>query len=281
MKQRLKLPVLSVAAGLAGFALRLLQNRTGFEADTGLPIPGNLPAVLLPVLLAVAAVILFLLACSQPKGLVKRPFSAVFHTEDAKVLTVLVLGVFLMAVSGVLEILNIGTGSAPVEYLTADGLILASNRSAAGQSARFMGLCSVAAAAAVFPSVMACRREKGNPLPVLAAPALLLVRLILAYRVHSVNPVLADYYVELLSLILLILGFYRLSGFTVACGSCRFFSAYAGMSGVLALTLVADGITPAALLAVGGAAVLLGFGLLLNPGVAEPDAADDAEPSES
>ena len=49
MKQRALL--FSLAAGAACLALRLLQNHIGFEVDTRLPVPGSLPALLLPLML--------------------------------------------------------------------------------------------------------------------------------------------------------------------------------------------------------------------------------------
>ena len=45
--------LLAVLGGAVGFLLRLLQNRTGFEAETGLPVSGNLPALALIVLLKI------------------------------------------------------------------------------------------------------------------------------------------------------------------------------------------------------------------------------------
>lgn len=60
MKHRFSIPALSVCFGAVGFLLRLLQNRTGFEPDTGLPIPGSVPAILLPILLMAAAGVLYL-----------------------------------------------------------------------------------------------------------------------------------------------------------------------------------------------------------------------------
>ena len=40
MNKKYFLPLLAVLGGGCAFLLRLWQNRTGFEADTGLPIPG-------------------------------------------------------------------------------------------------------------------------------------------------------------------------------------------------------------------------------------------------
>lgn len=274
MKKHVSVSVLSVALGLAGFVLRLLQNRTGFEPETGLPIPGNLPALLVPVLLAASAVILLLAARSLRKGPEPRPFSTVFSSEDPLCLTVIVLGAFLMAASGVLEIVSAVSGQSQA-VLSADGMMILAGNSGASRSAVVMGVLSLAAAVCLFPAVMACRREGVSPLPVLAVPALLLVRLILAYRLHSVDPVLGNYYVELLSLIFLILGFYRLSGFAVGSGAPRVFSAYAGISAVLALTLLADGFSGSALLALGGSAAMLGFQILLSSSAPTEDVRPD------
>ena len=96
-------------------------------------------------------------------------------------------------------------------------------------------------------------------LPVLPpVPVLLLARLIFAYRLYSVDPVLTNYYLELLGLMLLILASYRLSGFAVQAGGPRMFGFYADLTAILAVTLLADGHS-AALLPLGGAAALEGF----------------------
>ena len=101
--------------------------------------------------------------------------------------------------------------------------------------------------------------EMAVTLPVLPpVPVLLLARLIFAYRLYSVDPVLANYYLELLGLMLLILASYRLSGFAVQAGGPRMFGFYADLTAILAVTLLADGHS-AALLPLGGAAALDGF----------------------
>ena len=68
MKQCDKKSLLTLCLGAAGMSLRLLLNMTGFEPGTGLPIPGSIPGILLPVLLAMKALIflcLFLTAVSS------------------------------------------------------------------------------------------------------------------------------------------------------------------------------------------------------------------------
>lgn len=260
MKQRnsMLLP-LAGSLSLICCGLRLLQNLTGFEEGTGLPIPGSLPAVLLPVLLVLSAAgLLGLSLRSLPKGPDTRSFSETFSGSDPLFLTLAVLGVFLMAASGVWELFN--TFHSSVEYLTENGLVVVSSQ-AAGTSGCIMGALSIAAAVCLFFGAAACRREAVSPLPLLAVPVCLLARLILVYRLYSVDPVLSDYYLEILGLVVLILALYRLSGFAVQAGHPALFSAYTGMSVVLALPLLADG-GPAAILHLGGTLALAGFQLM-------------------
>ena len=67
MKKQSFLPLLALVGGVAAFVLRLLQNRTGFEAATGLPIPGNAPGLALVALLAVLALAFLLLVRRLPR----------------------------------------------------------------------------------------------------------------------------------------------------------------------------------------------------------------------
>ena len=62
--------VLCPILGAAGFFFRTLQLRTGFEADTGLAIPGNLPGqlALLAAALTALCAALAALALPAPKG---------------------------------------------------------------------------------------------------------------------------------------------------------------------------------------------------------------------
>ena len=66
MKKYNALPLAAVAGGAVAFVLRLLQNRTGFEAETGLAIPGNLFGIALVVLLVILAAVVLVLARPWP-----------------------------------------------------------------------------------------------------------------------------------------------------------------------------------------------------------------------
>ena len=255
--------VLGVCFGAAGFALRLLQNRTGFEPDTGLPIPGNSPAMALPALLVLAAAAVYLLACRcLPQKAEKRSFGELFRLEDKGGLSAVLAGGCIMAASGVLELLDTVGGSAAA--VSADGMEVVAVGAGIGGSGMAIGVLSAAAGICLVAGAILCRKEHTQPLILLAVPVCLLVRLILVYRLRSTDPVLADYYLEILGLMFLILAVYRLSGFAVQMGRPRLFAFYAGVTAVLALTMLPDGVSSAVLLMLGGALALTGFQWMLQ-----------------
>lgn len=285
MKKQWMLPLTAVLGGAAAFVLRLVQNRTGFESATGLPIPGNAAGAALAVLLAVLAVPLLLLVRQLPRETEQGPaFPAAFSTGDAKLLTLPVTGVFLMALSGLADLYEgLGLGSllwklhtaAPLNdsYYTLSttmGLELYGTSAFSAKAQLLMGLLSILSAAGLFFSLLACRSRDGaapkafNGNLLLIAPVALVVRLVLTYRIDSVNPALAAYYVELLALVFLTLGFYRLSSFAFRSGRTRRFALYAGAAAVLSIATLADGTQylSSILLYAGGALTLLGFLLL-------------------
>lgn len=258
MKKNL-LPLLAVIGGLAGFSLRLLQNLTGFEGMTGLPVRGAFINTLLPLFLVILFVILILFSRNLPQ---KCPlqFPIGFQTDNLLLLSFAIGGIFLMGISGALELASSFTGSLLIP--NPDGLVYAiSPRDL--MSMRIGGMLSVFTAVSLFPAAAACRKTEESSHPAINSSLLLIptvcmvVRLVLCYRSHSINPVLASYYVELLALLFLCLGFYRLSSFAFCQGNPRIYALYSVVSVVLALVNLADGITPSSLPCLGGALTLL------------------------
>ena len=247
MKQCDKKSLLPLCLGAAGMSLRLLQNMTGFEPGTGLPIPGSIPGILLPVLLALSAVILFRMNSKLPKGPVEVPLSRLLNWNDKE-------GLFAILAGGCVNAFG-----RTVTAVSADGMEIVTVSAGTGRSGVVMGLLAVVAGICLLAGMAICRKTPDTePQILLAVPVLLLARLIFAYRLYSVDPVLANYYLELLGLMLLILASYRLSGFAVQAGGPRMFGFYADLTAILAVTLLADGHS-AALLPLGGAAALEGF----------------------
>lgn len=274
MNQRYALPLTAALGGAAACVLRLLQNHTGYEAGTGLPIPGNPAALALAALLAglaaaLAATARRLPAEEDPGPVLPRDFS----TESSGLLTVPMCGVFLLALSGLSDLAE-GLRMLPEGLVSSRhaiyGILRSGGLGYTTQGQLLMGALTLAAAGSLFPVLAGCRRRPGGPrhkapaaitlLPVAA----LVVRLVLTYRIDSVNPSLTMYYVELLALAFLTLGFYRLSSFAFQAGRTRRFGFYAAASLVLCAASLADGSAylSSLLLYAGGALTLIGFLLL-------------------
>ena len=274
MNKRYALPLAAALGGAAACVLRLLQNSTGYEPDTGLPIPGNPAALALAVLLAGLAAVLavtsrLLPAEEDPGPVLPRDFS----TENAGLLSLPMGGVFLLALSGLADLAE--CASILPEGLAASrhaiyGILRAGGLGYTPQGQLLLGVLTLAAAGSLFPVLAGCRRREGGPrhkapsaitlLPVAA----LVVRLVLTYRIDSVNPSLTMYYVELLALVFMTLGFYRLSSFVFQAGRTRRFGFYAAGSLVLCAASLADGSAylSSLLLYAGGGLTLTGFLLL-------------------
>lgn len=278
MKKQLLLPLVSVAGGAAALVLRLLQNKTGFEPATGLPVPGSAPGLALAALLAVLAAALCLLARLLPAEDEDGPvFPDDFRTQNAALVTLPVLGVFLMAASGALDIAAGAAGLSALESLGGpDGpaVIWSAWGAASGLTftprARILaGALTLTGAVSLFPAAACCRSRPGvrprtiPPALLLVSPVCMVARLVLAYRVDSVNPSLQAYYVEILALTFLTLTLYRLSSFACRAARTRRFALYAGAAAALCIAALGDGESLSAfLLYAGGAAAALGFLLL-------------------
>lgn len=273
MKNRTFLPLVIAIGGAGGFALRLMQNRTGFDA-AGLPVPGNIPGIALVILLVAVAALLAVLAFRLPEHTdPPAEFPADFSTADTAMLMFPVAGVFLMGLSGALDLL-LGAGiltSTAVDLPGIGTLYLFVGDMFTPTVHLLMGVCTLAATAALLPAILACRRRKHldprfEPALLAIPVVMLVVRLVLTYRVDSVTPALAAYYVQLLALVFLTLGFFRLSAFAFGAGRVRLFALYTGYAAVLTFTLLADLNTPLAssLLYLGGSAVLVGCLMLLE-----------------
>lgn len=268
MKKTIGLPLLAVGGGAAAFVLRLAQNHTGFEAETGLPVAGNLPALALIALFVLLAAAGAVLVRALPAETGEGPaFPADLSTEDPRLLMLPVMGAALMALSGLADLagaLGLSVGGGMTYAVSADGVEIVATLAFSRQQLLVMGLLGLAGALGVLAGAVACRRG-GRTVPgtaLLIAPAALVVRLVLVYRVDSVNPALEAYYVDLLALAFLALGFYRLSSFAFQGGRTRVFAFYTVLAAVFSFAAAADsGLTDIAATALylGGAVALVGF----------------------
>ena len=277
MKKPLLLPFIALVGGAAAAVLRLLQNTTGFEEGTGLPIPGNLPATALVILLVLLAAVLILLVRRLPEKAAPA-FPADFTARDPRLLFVPMAGLFLMGISGVLDLvaglvltetlIQSAVSAADPSGMTSV-VAISSSDGYSSQAHLILGVLDLLAAAGLFFAVRACgtkhrhSRLRFNGTWLLAPVLAMAVRLVLAYRVDSVNPALEAYYVELLALVFLNLAFYRFSSFSFDAGRTRRFALYACCAVVLCLAAFCDSSSLSArLLEIGAGLCVLGFLLL-------------------
>ena len=153
MKKSMLFPLLTAVGGAGAFLLRLVQRATGFEADTGLPIPGNLPAMALVLWFVVLAAAAFFAARAllPAEGEDSPLFPDGFSTASAGLLTLTVMGILLLAVSGAADI---ASGIFPGQLvISADGTTAPlQDRFFSQKGSLILGALSLGSAATLFPA---------------------------------------------------------------------------------------------------------------------------------
>lgn len=237
--------VITALVGAVCCALRFMQQRTGFEAETGLALRGNLFAVLLAVALVLFGAVLALLIRRLPFRAImaKDPFAALFAMEGKDLpKTFAIGGAMVVAIGGGLELFEAVT-------LTRDVLALA-----AGALAVVAGICLFGAVKALAMS------READGVYLLAAVCCAVVQLVASYRLYAVDPVLQSYYVELLSFVAHALSFYALCGLYFTNRGFGRFAFFTLAALVLTFTSLADSHALSEVLGlVGMSAVELGF----------------------
>ena len=258
MKKQLLFPALAVGGGAAALALRLAQNRTGFEEATGLAIPGNLPATALTALSFALAAVLLLLLRQLPK-VEAVSFPASFSTKESSLLVLPVTGCFLMLLSGAADV--------------AAGLGITGTAVFSQRFHLILGVLAALSALCLILCISTCRSgkwqtsEEFNGTLLLPVTVMLVMRLVVTYRLCSIDPTSEAYVVEILALLFLTMGFFRLSAFAFGEGKPVSFIFCAVLATVFSLSSAADfgthiTVISSVLLYVGGGVALLGFLLL-------------------
>ena len=289
MKKHILFSTAALLCGAVAFVLRFLQNRTGFDA-LGLPVSGNIPAVALVAVLILAGVVLLVLSrrLAAPSDVC---FPQSFAVKNTSLLFLPVAGSLLIGLSGLADLyegatfnnllVQIQIAADPYSSTIPDAATAVGFSSV---SQMILGAASLLSAGALFLSAISCRKwmaaKPSTGIFLLIPPVALVVRLVMTYRLDSINPALEAYYVELLALIFLTMAFYRLSSFAFGDGRLPRFALYAGFAAVCSLASLADGgpHLSSLLLYLGGTLTVLGFLLLAG---AAPDrvssGSDDSE----
>lgn len=283
MKKPISLPVFLLCGGAALFACRLAHSLTGFTPE-GLPIRGALFGRL-TLLLALILVDLWALLCRRlPKQATPGLGFPEHFALDQRKLLPLITGLFLLLLSGGLEIGMTLTGGGAMEAINADGTISAVALPSPLSPGRLMLTSATAllTGLGLFPAVIACRKAAKQPAAevqgealqserssapfsptlLLLVPVCLVLRLVLLYRLRSADPVISHYAGETLALTFGALAYYRLGGFACGSGNPQRFAVYGGAGFLLSLVAAAESHGPFSLLFFLGLALSL-FGFLL------------------
>lgn len=263
MKKQLSC-LLLVSSG-AAFFVRLMQMLFGFEAETDLPLRGSVWGLLVPAVLAVLAIVWWLAVRRLPAKDSPTLAQAFPMTKNGLLLPV--AGSLLLGLSGLVWLAT-GLLPATANAMTADGTLVTMVVTSTIPPATMvlLGILGLLLALVLFLAAVACRvprKPEGRTFPgalLLAAPVCLVVRVVLIYRIHSVDPSLSHYAVELLAMVCLTVAFYRLSAFGCGVGGTRSFLLYGGWAVMLSLATLSDGHSmPDLLFYLGGALTLLGL----------------------
>lgn len=210
MKNSRILPLSGLIGCVGALALRLGQNHTGFEAQTGLAVPGNLFAVALPVFLLLCAGAYAVLSRTLPVRQEAPSFRVAFPAGNRALLLPVAAGAALWMISGIIELAD-----AFAPPVSADGLVAYYDPIAA-RLGIVSGILTVACAVCLFLRISVSSRGSradANGTLLLIPIILLVLRIVLTYREVSVNPALDAYYVQILALAALALALYYTASF--------------------------------------------------------------------
>lgn len=245
--------------GLVLLLLRLWQNRSGFDADTGLSVP-SLPGTALAAGLVVLAVIELIQALRMPGE--KLPYARQFAPPDKRSLAVAVIGCLLLAGGGALTLLA---------ALLERGILAAAT-----------GALAIAAGAGLL--VLLFQSKAGAAPSALAAlPAMFfgVFFVLTVYLPSESDPVLARIYLPVLAVAVTSYTFAQLGGLLRGESAPRSFVSAADLAVPLCLAAAAgEGLAPRLLYA--GCALILSVFLALRrdaavPSGGAPDAAEERE----
>ncbi|WP_409968994.1 hypothetical protein RFF05_03230 [Bengtsoniella intestinalis] len=234
-------PLVALLGGVVAGGLRLGQQQTGFDGETGLSVAGNGYALGL-LALAVVCVVFSVVA---GRGLKTKDTSYVkVFLGGTMALSCMVLGIFIVIASGVwMGIAAFGVSQ--LDLMVSCGVVLGG-----------VGLLGI------VPACRAGSTKTVDSVFALLAVVAAVVLLIVCYRQVAINPVLWDYGVEVLALSAVLLALFHLVGFGFGMGKPHHFCGSATMAIVLCGAMLADGLDLGMTLYFAGNGILL-LGFLL------------------
>ena len=241
--------------GLLLFCLRLAQDRTGFDPETGLSVP-NVPGKVLAACLILCAVLEAALCLRLPKE--KGSYAGQFAPPEGET-PLLALGSLLLAAGGLLT-----------------GVPALLSRDLAGAAAGALALASGGGFLLLARKVRA--GEAPSLTPVLPSLFFGVAFVLTVYLPAGSDPVLARFYIPVLASAMTAYAFSQLAGFLKKEGQSRSFVFTADLAVLLCLTAIADGGSLGQRVLFAGCAVVFSVFLLLRRDAPLPEP-EEAEPA--
>ena len=232
----------SLAAGVTLFGLRLMQNQTGFDPETGLPLP-NVPGYALIAALAVVLVSQLLLQRTLPRE--KFSFADAFIPARQLKLP-LVLGSMLLAAGGAFLAVTSVTEAAGIARIAAGALGVAAGFGLILSTKQLLSGAEVS----VVPL-----------LPLLFFGVFLVLSI---YLPSADDPILARFYIPVLASAAAAIAFSQLAGFLYRESGHRRFAVTGNLALSLCIAALADPLGTPILILLAGCAVVLGAFLLMQ-----------------
>lgn len=237
MKRNLYL-IFIVVAGLCGAALRCVCLMYGYEAGTGLPKEGYLPATLLAALTVVVVVAAVALSRAWFQPCADKSFEQLFGNLSGLWILGLLCGVGMVvfSIQGLLWLPD----QLAEQYLFEGNEIVLPGPLITGATALVWVLGFVSGICVIVLALwQRGKKPAGKRTGLLTTIPMFwcCLDLIMVYHDNSGNPVLSDYSYTLLLIIAVMTAFYSMGGFLYAakCPAVRFFAS-AGVAVYLALT---------------------------------------------
>lgn len=231
MRKARYIPILSIAGGIVGLALRQLYLRRGFEPDTGLPIPDSIYSVPMWVFCVALALALFFLSGGKHECFPKR-YTAAFAPPNAASKVTLLGGAFLLAAAGFLHLWA-------YTHKTVDIL----GQPSVGVGRLVLGILALLAAAAVFLTARAMLSgEAPNPY-LLSLPGIAACFWVVAnYQDWAKDPLIDRYMLELFAVIFAMIAITVTAGFGFGNGSVSSGLFFTGEAAAFCIMILGDGL---------------------------------------
>lgn len=211
MRKDILLPGVATAGGVVGFALRRWQLASGFEADTGLAIPGAPASAALIACSAVVAVLLLVLVWGSKERMNwERAFAGARNCPVY--MTATVLAAFLLLLSAGIEVLAYPGAFQSAQSTESWGLRAAATVLPPLRILLCLGGCPCV----LFWSRSLYRGGEGGKesLPLLELCFLFCVWLVSNYQKCAADPVTLDYIWEVLAICFSLLGLYYVASYS-------------------------------------------------------------------